>query len=49
MICGLVFERMLGGILKMVRLGEWNLRFVSHKVYAMHVIHVNCEIGEPHV
>jgi hypothetical protein len=47
--CWLVFERLLGGVLKMARLGESALRFVSHKAYIMGGIRVNCEIGGPHV
>jgi hypothetical protein len=35
--------------LKMARLGESALRFVSHKAYIMGGIRVNCEIGGPHV
>jgi hypothetical protein len=47
--CWLVFELLLGGMLKMVRLCELALRFVSYKVCIIGEIRVNCEIGGPHV
>ena len=48
-LVGLFLRGLLGGMLKRVRLGESALRFVSHKVYIMGEIRVNCEIGGPHV
>ena len=48
-LVGLFLRAYWGGMLKMVRFVESALRFVSHKVYIMGEIRVNCEIGEPHV
>jgi hypothetical protein len=48
-LVGLFLRAYWGGMLKMVRLGESALRFVSHKAYIMGGIRVNCEIGGPHV
>jgi hypothetical protein len=48
-LVGLFLSGSLGGMLKMIRLGESALRFVSHRFYIMGEIGVNCEVGEPHV
>ena len=48
-LVGLFLRDFLGGMLKMVRLGDSALQFASHKVYVIGGIHVNCKISEPHV
>ena len=48
-VVDLFLNGFLGGMLKMVHLGKSALRFVSYKVHILGEIHVNCEIGEPHV
>ena len=48
-IVGLFLRGLLDGMLKMVCLVESGLRFLIHKAYIKDEIHVNREIGEPHV